>query len=46
MQRLALEQHCAILLVIHENRILDVANRMIHIEDDRLASDRPYTIVE
>jgi putative ABC transport system ATP-binding protein len=37
MQRLAREQGCAILLVTHDNRILDVADRIIHMEDGRLA---------
>jgi putative ABC transport system ATP-binding protein len=36
MQRLALEQHCAILLVTHDNRILDIADRIIHMEDGYL----------
>jgi putative ABC transport system ATP-binding protein len=33
MQRLAREQNCAILLVTHDNRILDIADRIIHMED-------------
>jgi putative ABC transport system ATP-binding protein len=33
MQRLAKEQGCTILLVTHDNRILDVADRTIHMED-------------
>ncbi len=36
MQRLAKEQGCTILLVTHDNRILDVADRIIHMEDGRL----------
>lgn len=36
MQRLAREQGCTILLVTHDNRILDIANRIIYIEDGRL----------
>ncbi|WP_026733204.1 DevA family ABC transporter ATP-binding protein [Fischerella sp. PCC 9605] len=39
MQQLAKEQGCAILLVTHDNRILDVADRILHMEDGRLASD-------
>jgi putative ABC transport system ATP-binding protein len=39
MQQLAKEQECAILLVTHDNRILDVADRIVHMEDGRLASD-------
>ncbi|GAB4373969.1 MAG: DevA family ABC transporter ATP-binding protein [Elainellaceae cyanobacterium] len=36
MQRLAKEQGCTILLVTHDNRILDVADRIIHMEDGML----------
>ncbi|MEM7758098.1 MAG: ATP-binding cassette domain-containing protein [Cyanobacteria bacterium P01_A01_bin.40] len=38
MQRLAKEQGSTILLVTHDNRILDVADRIIRIEDGRLLS--------
>jgi putative ABC transport system ATP-binding protein len=38
MQRLAKEQHCAILLVTHDNRILDIADRIVHMEDGALVS--------
>ncbi|KAI9131030.1 ATP-binding cassette domain-containing protein [Acaryochloris sp. CCMEE 5410] len=37
MQRLAREQGCTILLVTHDNRILDIADRIIYMEDGRLA---------
>lgn len=37
MQRLAREQGCTILMVTHDNRILDVADRLMHMEDGRLA---------
>jgi putative ABC transport system ATP-binding protein len=37
MQRLAKEQGCTILMVTHDNRILDVADRIIHMEDGYLA---------
>jgi putative ABC transport system ATP-binding protein len=37
MQRLAKEQGCTILLVTHDNRILDIADRIIHMEDGQLA---------
>ncbi|MBE9191265.1 DevA family ABC transporter ATP-binding protein [Gloeocapsopsis crepidinum LEGE 06123] len=33
MQTLAKEQGCTILLVTHDNRILDVADRIVHMED-------------
>jgi len=36
MQRLAKEQGCTILLVTHDNRILDIADRIINMEDGRL----------
>ncbi|MDJ0737917.1 MAG: DevA family ABC transporter ATP-binding protein [Nostocaceae cyanobacterium] len=39
MQQLAQEQGCAILLVTHDNRILDIADRILHMEDGRLATD-------
>ena len=38
MQKLAKEQGCTILLVTHDNRILDVADRIIHLEDGYLAT--------
>ena len=39
MQQLAKEQGCTILLVTHYNRILDIADRIVHLEDGRLARD-------
>jgi putative ABC transport system ATP-binding protein len=36
MQKLAKEQNCTILMVTHDNRILDVADRIIHMEDGYL----------
>jgi putative ABC transport system ATP-binding protein len=36
MQRLAKEQGCTILIVTHDNRILDVADRIIYMEDGYL----------
>jgi putative ABC transport system ATP-binding protein len=36
MQKLAKEQDCTILLVTHDDRILDVAERMVTMEDGRL----------
>jgi putative ABC transport system ATP-binding protein len=36
MQKLAREQGCTILLVTHDNRILDVADRILQMEDGRL----------
>jgi putative ABC transport system ATP-binding protein len=38
----AQEQRCTILLVTHDNRILDIAHRIIHMEDGRLIkTERP-----
>ncbi|MBF2046400.1 MAG: DevA family ABC transporter ATP-binding protein [Elainella sp. C42_A2020_010] len=36
MQNLAKEQGCTILLVTHDNRILDIADRIVYMEDGRL----------
>lgn len=44
MQRLAKEQGGTILLVTHDNRILDIADRIVYMEDGRLAND-PNTAV-
>jgi putative ABC transport system ATP-binding protein len=41
MQRLAKQQGCTILIVTHDNRILDVADRIIHMEDGRLSALDP-----
>jgi putative ABC transport system ATP-binding protein len=38
MQKLAKEQGCTILMVTHDNRILDVADRIIHMEDGKLSN--------
>jgi energy-coupling factor transporter ATP-binding protein EcfA2 len=35
---LARRRGCAVLLVTHDNRILDVADRIVHLEDGRLVS--------
>jgi putative ABC transport system ATP-binding protein len=39
MQKLAREQGSTILLVTHDNRILDIADRLIHLEDGRLVNN-------
>ncbi|MGB5971849.1 MAG: ATP-binding cassette domain-containing protein [Nodosilinea sp.] len=39
MQHLAEEKGCTILMVTHDNRILDVADRIINLVDGRLESD-------
>jgi putative ABC transport system ATP-binding protein len=42
MQKLAREQGCTILLVTHDNRILDVADRLVELEDGRIIVDNEY----
>lgn len=39
MQKLAREQGCTILLVTHDNRILDIADRVVDMEDGRLVNN-------
>jgi putative ABC transport system ATP-binding protein len=43
MQKLAKEQGCTILMVTHDSRILDVADRIIYMEDGRLI-DQPESV--
>ncbi len=43
MQKLAKEQGCTILLVTHDNRILDIADRIVYMEDGRLSSNPVLT---
>ncbi|MEH2071874.1 MAG: DevA family ABC transporter ATP-binding protein [Nostoc sp.] len=38
MQKLAKEQGCTILMVTHDNRILDIADRIVHMQDGKLNS--------
>jgi len=38
MQALVRQQNCAILLVTHDNRILDIADRIFALEDGRISS--------
>ena len=39
MQQLAKERGCTILLVTHDNRILDIADRIVYLEDGRLVQN-------
>lgn len=39
MQRLAKEQGSTILLVTHDDRILDIADRIVHMEDGKLVNN-------
>jgi putative ABC transport system ATP-binding protein len=38
IQRLAREEGAAVVLVTHDNRILDIADRILHLEDGRIKS--------
>ncbi|MBZ8179590.1 DevA family ABC transporter ATP-binding protein [Oscillatoria salina] len=44
MHNLAKEQGCTILLVTHDNRILDLADRIIYLEDGRLCKRSPEIV--
>ena len=45
MQHLAQNQGCTILLVTHDSRILDIADRIVHMEDGVLKRDAPANAV-
>lgn len=45
MQRLAKEQGCTILLVTHDNRILDIADRIVEMEDGRLQTENTNVLL-
>jgi putative ABC transport system ATP-binding protein len=38
MNRLARQQRCAVVLVTHDIRILDIADRTLHLEDGCLSA--------
>ncbi|MBM5815476.1 MAG: ATP-binding cassette domain-containing protein [Cyanobacteria bacterium K_Offshore_surface_m2_239] len=44
LQSLAREQGCAVLMVTHDPRILDVADRLVQMEDGRLWSAEPALV--
>jgi len=44
MQQLAREQGCTILMVTHDNRILDIADRIVHMEDGHLRRDDSLSV--
>ena len=46
MQRLAKEQKSTILLVTHDNRILDVADRIVQMEDGRLIKNHAASLTK
>jgi len=39
LQELARRQQCPVLMVTHDNRVLDIADRILHMEDGRIQSD-------
>ena len=39
LRRLARDQGCAVLMVTHDPRILDIADRLVRMEDGRLFED-------
>lgn len=43
LRRLARQQGCAVLIVTHDSRILDMADRLMYLEDGRLSSFAPVT---
>jgi putative ABC transport system ATP-binding protein len=46
MQKLAKEQGTTILMVTHDNRILDIADRIVHLEDGCLAKNNVVALSE
>jgi putative ABC transport system ATP-binding protein len=38
LRRLASDQHCPVLMVTHDNRVLDIADRIIAMEDGRITN--------
>ncbi len=46
MQRLAKDQGSTILLVTHDNRILDIADRIVHMEDGTLATNTNVSLTQ
>lgn len=44
LRSLAREQGCAVLMVTHDPRILDVADRLVRMEDGRLYADAPQAV--
>jgi energy-coupling factor transporter ATP-binding protein EcfA2 len=43
LRRLARQQGCAVVIVTHDSRILDMADRLMYLEDGRLSSFAPAT---
>ena len=45
LQRLAREQGCAVLMVTHDARIVDIADRLVRMEDGQLSEAEPMGLV-
>jgi putative ABC transport system ATP-binding protein len=45
LQRLAREQGCAVLMVTHDPRILDIADRLVRMEDGQLSEAEPLGLL-
>ena len=45
MHRLAREQGASVVMVTHDNRVLDVADRIIHLEDGRVLSSEEALVL-
>ena len=45
MQKLAKEQGCTILMVTHDNRILDIADRIVYMEDGKLVKNSELSML-
>ena len=43
LRRLARQQGCAVMIVTHDSRILDMADRLMYLEDGMLSSFAPVT---
>ena len=46
LSKLAREQSCPILMVTHDSRVLDIADRRIHMEDGRIAEEGAPSIAD
>ena len=44
MQKLARERGSKILLVTHDDRILDIADRIVHLEDGKLTNNSKLSV--
>ena len=44
LKRMVTQHHCAVLMVTHDPRILDVADRLLHMEDGRLSTAQAMAV--